>query len=75
MIEPTVRMAGCRRATRDRELAEVDALGVDAPVTQRLDEQPDRAAGVERRLRVEVLDQPVGDRAEEIPASAGCARR
>jgi len=44
----------------------IDPLSVDAAVAQRLDEQPDRAAGVERRLGMEVLDETIGDLAEEV---------
>ena len=62
------------RSVFDRELAEVDALGVDASVPQGFDEQPDGASGVERRLGVEVLDQAVGDRAEEFQPERVSAR-
>ena len=50
----------------DRKLAEVDAISLDTSIAQGFDEQPDGAAGVERCLRMEVLDQAVGDLAEEV---------
>jgi hypothetical protein len=50
----------------DRELAEVDALGLDTAVAKRFDKQPDSAPGVEDGLGVEILDQTVGDLAKEV---------
>ena len=50
----------------DSPFRDVDPVGVDAAVTERLDEQTDGAAGIEHRRGPDLRHDVVGDLAEEL---------
>ena len=57
----------------DREVGDVDAPGVDPPLVQRLDQEPDRAPHVEHPLRGQLLDDAIGEGVEDVEPLFGAA--